>query len=73
MSEQESVRYRCPKCGGSRFKTGKIRATEEDNSSFFAVKDTVYHSVICARCGFTELYEAQPEEGWSILKFLGID
>ena len=65
MREQGNVRYQCPKCGASKCKTGHIHATEEDNSSFFGILNTKFYSVICARCGYTELYEAGTSEVWN--------
>jgi predicted nucleic-acid-binding Zn-ribbon protein len=65
MREQESVRYHCPKCGASKFKTGHIYATEEDNSSFFDIPGMKFYSVICKRCGYTDLYEAGTCEVWN--------
>lgn len=50
---------------GRQCKTGQIHATEEDNSSFFGIPNTKFYSVICARCGYTELYEAGTSEVWN--------
>jgi predicted nucleic-acid-binding Zn-ribbon protein len=71
MGDQENVRYQCPKCGSSKFRTGNFKAYEEDASSVFDVGSTKkFYTVSCARCGYTELYKARSNEEGHILDFL---
>jgi predicted nucleic-acid-binding Zn-ribbon protein len=77
MDDQENVRYECPKCGATKFRTGHFKAFEEEaTSGIFNVQKryTVkFYTVTCARCGFAELYEALGEKRQSLQDYIGND
>ena len=63
--------YQCPKCGGSRAETDKIRTTGAGFTRFFNIQNRKFIAVSCTNCGFTELYKGERASGASnVLDFL---
>ena len=50
--------FRCPKCSGSNYKTGEVRATGGFLSKIFDVQSRKFTTVTCENCRYTELYQA---------------
>ena len=63
--------YRCPKCGHDVFETGEMRATGGYLAKFFDVQNRRFTTVVCARCRYTELFQADQSTLGSIFDFLG--
>ena len=66
----DKVQYICPKCGCNQYVHDQFQATGGNFSKIFDVQNTKFITVSCAKCGFTELYKAQTDDGWNILDFL---
>lgn len=61
--------YRCPKCGHGEFETGQIRATGGILSKIFDVQNKRFTTVICRRCRYTEIYQADSSTLGNIFDF----
>ena len=66
----EQLQYICPKCGNDHYETDQFQATGGNFSKIFDIQNKKFITVICTRCGYTELYRGQSSEGWDILDFL---
>lgn len=53
-----SLTYICPKCQHTVFETGELRATGSFLGKIFNVQTRKFTSVTCARCRYTELFDA---------------
>ena len=54
----ETISYRCPKCSSTAFETGQMRAAGGFLSKIFDVQSRRFTTVTCARCRYTEIYQA---------------
>ncbi len=54
----QTIRYTCPKCSGTEFETGEIRAAGGFWSKIFDVQSRRFSTVTCTRCRYTEIYKA---------------
>lgn len=66
----DKIQYVCPKCGNPRYETDQLQATGGNFSKLLDIQNKRFTTVICTRCGYTELYRAQSSPGWDILDFL---
>lgn len=66
----EPVKYVCPKCGGTAYVTDQFQATGGNFAKLFDVQNKRFVTVSCCRCGYTELYRAETDQGMNILDFL---
>lgn len=66
----EGIQYVCPKCGNYNYETDQFQATGGTFAKLFDVQNKKFVTVICTRCGYTELYRAQNSMGLDILDFL---
>lgn len=77
MEDQDNVRYQCPKCGATKYRTGHFKAFEEATTSgIFKLRKrhmVKFYTVTCARCGFAEMYEARGEKRQSLEDYIGND
>lgn len=55
----QSLHYRCPKCGNSRYETGELRAAGGFWSKVFDVQHRKFTTVTCGRCRYTEMFQAE--------------
>jgi uncharacterized protein len=55
----QTISYRCPKCSGSEYETGQIRAAGGFLSKIFDVQSRRFTTVTCAHCRYTEMYQAE--------------
>ena len=62
--------YTCPKCGHGDCETGEIRAAGGFWSKIFDVQGKRFSTVICTRCRYTEMFQADSSTLGSIFDFL---
>ncbi len=70
MNQQESIRYQCPKCGGTHYENDQFQATGGNFAKLFDVQNKKFITVSCTQCGYTELYKTDTSTGWNVLDFL---
>ncbi len=63
-------RYVCPKCNNKTFETSEMRATGGFFTKIFDVQSKKFTTVICQRCKYTELYQADSSTLGNIFDFL---
>jgi predicted nucleic-acid-binding Zn-ribbon protein len=61
--------YRCPKCGHETCETSEFRATGGFLTKVFDIQSKRFTTVICGRCRYTELYQADQSTLGSIFDF----
>ena len=61
--------YRCAKCGNHSYETGEFRATGGFLSKIFDVQSRRFTTVICRRCRYTEIYQADSSTLGNIFDF----
>ena len=54
-----AIRYSCPKCKGTDFDVGEIRASGGVLSAMFELQNKRFSYVACKRCKYTEFYRAE--------------
>ena len=54
----QTIRYTCPKCSGSEFEMGELRAAGGFWSKIFDIQSRRFSTVTCTRCRYTEIYKA---------------
>ena len=59
----------CTKCGHSRFEVDEIRTTGKI-SRFLNIQHKKFTAIVCAGCGYTELYRGDTSRLASVLDFL---
>lgn len=52
--------WTCPKCGNHAYEEDQFQATGGTFSKLFDVQNKKFITVSCTKCGYTELYKAQP-------------
>ncbi|MBU4484947.1 zinc ribbon domain-containing protein [bacterium] len=52
------INFTCSKCKNTQYETGEIRTTGGFLSKIFDVQNKRFTTVICSRCRYTELYQA---------------
>ncbi len=65
-----AVRYICPKCKGTDFDAGEIRASGGFLSALFELQNKRFSYVSCKRCKYTEFYRAELGKLQSVLDLL---
>ncbi len=66
----EKREYICGKCGCREFESDQFQATGGNFAKIFDIQNKKFITVSCTRCGYTELYKAQRDDGMDILDFL---
>lgn len=66
----EQKQYVCPKCGCQSYSSDQFQATGGNLAKIFDVQNKRFITISCNRCGFTELYRAQTDDGMNVLDFL---
>lgn len=66
----DKIQYVCPKCGNMSYESDQFQATGGNFAKLFDVQNKKFFTVSCTRCGFTELYKENSDEGMNILDFL---
>ena len=59
----------CTKCGHSRFEVDEIRTTGKI-SRFLNIQHKKVTAIVCAGCGYTELYRCSTSKLANVLDFL---
>lgn len=54
----ETSNYTCPKCKNTSYEVGEISTTGDFLTKLFDVQNKKFTHVTCARCIYTELYQA---------------
>jgi predicted nucleic-acid-binding Zn-ribbon protein len=57
MENEQKKAYVCVKCGNDSYNSGKISTTGSSWSKFFNLQNNKFITVICLKCGYTELYK----------------
>lgn len=65
----EKKPYTCIKCGYPAFESDQFQATGGNFAKVFDIQNKKFVTISCARCGYTELYKQQTEDGWNVLDF----
>ncbi len=66
-----TTKYQCPKCGGRKAETDKIRTTGAGFTKFFNIQNRRFLTVTCTQCGYTEFYREGKSSGASnVLDFI---
>lgn len=50
--------YECPKCGNKHYDVAELRAAGGFWSKIFDIQSKRFSTVICTRCKYTELFQA---------------
>ena len=66
----DKIQYVCPKCGNMSYESDQFQATGGNFAKLFDVQNKKFFTVSCTRCGFTELYKGNSDEGMNILDSL---
>ena len=61
--------YQCPKCGHGSCETSEFRATGGILTKIFDIQSKRFTTVICERCRYTELYQADQSTLGNIFDF----
>ena len=61
--------YRCPKCSGTAYEVGEIRAAGGFWSKIFDVQGKKFTTVICSHCGYTEFFRGNTSTLGNIFDF----
>ena len=61
--------YRCTKCDNTSFETGEFRAAGGFWTKVFDVQSRKFTTVICTRCRYTEIYQADSSTLGNIFDF----
>ena len=61
--------YVCPKCGHDTCETSEFRATGGFLTKVFDIQSKRFTTVICGRCRYTELYQADQSTLGNIFDF----
>ncbi len=64
-----TLSYVCPKCRNTEFKTDEIRTTGGAFAKIFDVQNKKFTAVICTRCKYTELFQAESSTLGNIFDF----
>lgn len=70
MNDRQKQQFICAKCGCQHFEADQFQATGGNFAKIFDVQNKKFITVTCTRCGYTELYKGQTDDGWNILDFL---
>ncbi len=62
-------RYKCVKCGHSRYETGEIRAAGGFWTKIFDIQSRRFTTVICSKCRHTEFFQADSKTLGNIFDF----
>lgn len=64
------LNYRCPKCSGTQYEIGEIRAAGGFWSKIFDVQGKRFSSVTCCQCKYTEFYKTGTNTLENIFDFI---
>ncbi len=64
-----SQSFSCTKCGHSRFEVEEIRTTGKI-SRFLNIQNKKFTAIVCAGCGYTDLYRGDTSKLANVLDFL---
>ena len=70
MDNTQKRQYVCQKCDCETYESDQFQATGGNFAKIFDIQNKKFITISCARCGYTELYKAQTDDGWNILDFL---
>ena len=62
-------KYRCPKCKNTEYTTGQFRATGNFLTKIVDIQNKRFTTVICTRCKYTEIYQADSSMLGNIFDF----
>ena len=65
----EQINYRCPKCESTEYEVGQFRATGGILTKIFDIQSKRFTTVICGKCRYTELYQADQSTLGNIFDF----
>jgi len=65
----EKQQYACTKCGGTDYRSGKLRATGSGLTRFLNIQNQKYVTASCTKCGYTELYRVDGGGIGNVLDF----
>jgi len=63
------LNYRCPKCQSTEYETSQLRAAGGFLTKLFDIQSKRFTTVTCARCRYTELYQADSSMLGNIFDF----
>lgn len=66
----EKIKYVCPKCGCEEYTKDQFQATGGNFAKIFDIQNKKFITVTCNKCGYTELYRSDIDDGSNILDFL---
>ncbi len=67
----EHNNWHCLKCQNREFETDQFAATGGGLTKFFNIQNKKFTTVICSRCGYTELYKTDTSTLGNVLDFFG--
>ncbi|MBN1164581.1 MAG: zinc ribbon domain-containing protein [Candidatus Krumholzibacteriota bacterium] len=65
----KQLNYKCPKCAHTEYDLGEFRATGGFWTKVFDIQNKRFSTVTCARCKFTEIYQAESSMLGNIFDF----
>jgi predicted nucleic-acid-binding Zn-ribbon protein len=60
--QMHHANWQCVKCGNDNYEVDQFRATGGILAKFFDVQNKRFTTVICQRCGYTEVYRADSSQ-----------
>ncbi|MCP4611072.1 MAG: GTP-binding protein [Planctomycetes bacterium] len=63
------LKYTCPKCQNREYETGEFRAAGGFWTKVFNIQNKKFTTVICTRCRYTEIYQADSNKLGSLFDF----
>lgn len=61
--------WKCVKCGNETYEADRFQATGGNFAKLFDVQNKRFTTVSCTKCGYTELYRADPDDLMDIFDF----
>ena len=59
----------CVKCGNREYDADQFQATGGAFSKIFDIQNKKFATIICTRCGYTEIYRQEGSLGMDVLDF----
>jgi hypothetical protein len=64
-----TLNYQCPKCSNREYEISEIRTSGGFWAKIFDVQNKKFSTVICRRCRYTEIYQADSSTLGSVFDF----
>ena len=69
MASSRQLRYRCPKCSGSQYEVGELRAAGGFWTKIFNIQNRRFSTVTCGKCKYTEIFATDSSKLGNVFDF----